>query len=242
APALYAAIRRLNKAVVVDARKARERADQTDVWTFRRFDGTNAAVVRGVHVAHFESRAFARETAGPQSRKTALVRDFAERVGLVHELAELRRSKEFADVGHDRLGVDQVVRHGRGHFLVHAHLFLDGALHADQADAKLVFEKLADGAHPAVNEMIYIVDDADAFAQLKEVLDGRDEIRRVQRAIVKRRVQPHLDIELETAHTAEIVFARIEEHAAEKIRGGFQRRRIAGTQLAIDFDERFFRR
>src|SRR4029077_20055128 len=89
AAALHATIRRLDKAVVVDARKAGERADQADVRTFRRFDGADAAIVRRVNVAHFESRAFARETAGSQSRKTALVGDFAERVGLVHELAQL---------------------------------------------------------------------------------------------------------------------------------------------------------
>src|SRR6202022_4570080 len=78
------AVRRLDKAVVVDARKAGERADQADVRTFRRFNRTDATVVRGMYVAHFESRAFARESAGSKSRKTALVGDFAERVGLVH--------------------------------------------------------------------------------------------------------------------------------------------------------------
>src|SRR5256886_9087598 len=51
----------------------------------------------------------------------------------------------------------------------------------------------------------------------------------------------HFDVEFQAADAAEIVLARVEEHAAEKVGGGFERRRIAGTQLAIDFDERFFR-
>ena len=34
----------------------------------------------------------------------------------------------------------------------------------------------------------------------------------------------------------------VEEHPVEQRRGGFQRRRIAGTQLAVDFDQRFVRR
>src|SRR5438034_2672662 len=55
----------------------------------------------------------------------SLVRNLRQRIGLVHELRKLRRSKELADRSHDWLRVDQVMRHGRGHFLVHGHLFLD---------------------------------------------------------------------------------------------------------------------
>ena len=76
-------------------------------------------------------------------------------------------TEEFADRGHNRLGVHQVVRHGRGHFLVHAHLFLDGAFHADQADAELVFEQFADRANAAVAEMVDVVHHADVLAQLE---------------------------------------------------------------------------
>src|SRR5713226_2841159 len=236
AAALDLAVGRLDEAVVIDARKAAQRADQADVRAFRRFNRADAAVVRRVHVANFESSALARETARPESRETPLVRDFAERVGLVHELAELRRTEELADRGHDRFGVHQVVRHGRGHFLVHAHLFLDGALHAHQADAELVFEQLAHRANAAVAEMIDVVDHADVLPQLEEILDRRNEVRRIQRAVVQRRIETHLDVELQAAHAAEIVLARIEEHAAKKVGGRFQGRGIAGTQLAVDFD------
>src|SRR5216684_4217636 len=242
AAALDLAVGRLDEAVVVDAGEAAQGADQADVRAFRRFNRADTAVVRRVDVADFESRALARKTAGSESRKTALVRDFAERVGLVHELAELRRAEELANRGHDRLGVYQVVRHRRGHFLVHAHLFLDGAFHADEADTELVFEQLANRANATVAEMIDVVDDADVFAQLEEILDGRNEVRRIQRAVIQGRVQAHLDVELQAANAAEIVLARVEEHAAEKVRGRFQCRWIAGAQLAVDLDERFLRR
>src|SRR5262249_52813660 len=64
------AIRALDKAVFVDARKTGERTDQTDVRTFRRFDRADAAVVGGVYVADFESGALAAQTARPEGRKT----------------------------------------------------------------------------------------------------------------------------------------------------------------------------
>src|SRR6202035_632786 len=180
ASALHFAIWRLDEPIVVDARKARQRADQADVRTFWRFDRADAAVVRRVNVAHFESGAFARETTGTKGRQTPLVSDFAKRIGLVHELAELRRAEEFADRGHDRLGVDQVVRHRRGHFLVHAHLFLDGAFHADEADAELIFEQLTNRANAAVAEVVDVIHNADVFAQLEQVLDRRNKVRRIQ--------------------------------------------------------------
>src|SRR5258708_238959 len=135
AAALDLAVGRFDETVVVDAREAAQRADQADVRAFRRFNRADTAVVRRVHVANFESSALARESARPKGRETPLVRGFAERVSLVHELAELRRTKDLADRSHNRLGVHQVVRHGRGHFLAHAHLFLDAAFHADEADA-----------------------------------------------------------------------------------------------------------
>ena len=180
-PSLHAAVGRLDEAVLVDARKARQRADQADVRTFRRLNRADAAVVRRVNVAHFEAGAFTRQTARPKRRETPLVRDLGERVGLVHELRQLRRAEELADRGHHRLGVDQVVRHRRRHFLIHAHLFLDGALHADQADAELVLHQLADRADAAVAEMIDVIDQADVLAQLEQVADGRVEVLGRQR-------------------------------------------------------------
>ena len=49
-----------------------------------------------------------------------------------------------------------------------------------------------------------------------------------------------LDVELQTAHAREVVLARIEEHAFEERSGGVERWRIAGTQLAVDLDQRLF--
>ena len=144
--------------------------------------------MRGVNVADFESGALTRQTARPKGGETPLVRDLRERVGLIHELRELRRSEELADRCHDRLSVDEVVRHRRRHLLVDAHLFLDGALHADEADAELVLHQLTDRANAAVAEVIDVVHRADILAQLEQVADGRVEVLGRQRAAVEGRV------------------------------------------------------
>src|SRR5271168_2572953 len=242
APVLHLAIRRFDEAELVDPRVRRKRADQTDVRAFRRFNWTNAAVVRRVHVADFESRAFPRQAAWSQSRKTPLVRDFAQGVGLVHELRKLRAAEKFANRRHYRLGVHQIVRHGRGHFLVHGHLFLDRALHAHQADAELVFQELAHRAHAAIAQVVNVVHRAYVLAQLQQILDRRNEVRGIERALFQRSFQAQLDVKFQPAHFAEIILARVEKHSVEECRGSLQSRRIARPQLAVDFDQRFLRR
>jgi len=63
AAALHFAIGRLDKAVVVDARKQESELIKP-MFGLPAFQSGNAAVVRGVHVADFESRTLAREAAG----------------------------------------------------------------------------------------------------------------------------------------------------------------------------------
>ena len=57
ASALDPPVGRLDEAVVVDPGIAAQRRNQADVRTFRRLNRADASVVRGVHVADFESRA-----------------------------------------------------------------------------------------------------------------------------------------------------------------------------------------
>ena len=71
---LHATIRRFEKPEIIHARERRERGDETDVLTFRRFDRTDASIVRRMHVANFEACAIAGKTARPESRQASLVR------------------------------------------------------------------------------------------------------------------------------------------------------------------------
>ena len=98
-----------------------------------------------------------------------------------------------------------------------------------------------DRAHAAVAQVIDVVHRADAPAQLQQVLDGVDEVLLIERALVERRfidLVVQLDVELHAAHAREVVLARVEEHALEELGGGIERGRIAGTQLAVDLEQR----
>ena len=80
------AVRAFDKAVFVDAGVSRQRVNQTDVRAFRRFNRADTSVVGRVHVADFKTGAITGQTAGTQSRQTALVGNFRQRVVLIHKL------------------------------------------------------------------------------------------------------------------------------------------------------------
>src|SRR3954453_2651395 len=62
------AIRRLDEPVRVGPGVRRQRADETDVRSFRSLDGADTSVVRVVNVTDVEARALTRETAGTEGR------------------------------------------------------------------------------------------------------------------------------------------------------------------------------
>ena len=238
---LHLAVRRFDEAVFVHPRIGRKRIDQADVRAFRRLDRADAAVMGRVHVAHLEAGALAGQTARAKRGEAPLVGDLRQRVGLIHELRELRRAEELAHRRRRRLGVDQILRHHRVD-IDRRHALLDRALHAQQADAILIFHQLADRAHPAIAEMVDIVDVALAVAQIDQRLDHRQDVFLAQGAhgVLGGEIEPH--IHLHAADRGEIVALRIEEQRVEHRLRGIERRRLAWAHHAIDVEQRLFAR
>ena len=214
-----------------------QRVDQADVRAFRRFDRADAAIVRRVHVADFEARALARQTARAKRRKATLVGDFRQRVRLVHELRQLRRTEELANRGGGRLGVDQVVRHDCVD-IDRRHALLDGALHPQQADAVLVFQQLADRTDPAVAQVVDVVDLAPA------VLQADQNLQHLQHVFLAKdpdlvgdlgAFQTH--VHLDPADGRQVVAFAVEEQRVEHGLGGFRGGRLARTHHAIDVEQ-----
>src|SRR5437879_10584566 len=93
------AVRRFNETKFIDPREGRHRADQTDVRSFRSEEHTNAAVVRWVHIAHFESGAIAAQSTGSERGQAALVRELCQRIRLIPELRALRAPRATPERG-----------------------------------------------------------------------------------------------------------------------------------------------
>ena len=209
------AVRRLDKAVLVDARVGRERRDKTDIGTLGRFNRAYAPVVGRMHVADFETGALAGQAARPKRGQPALVGDFAQRIGLIHELRQLRRAEELLDYRRSRLVVHQLLRH-QGLDILQAHPLFDRALHADQPDAELVLDQLSDRAHAPIAEMVDIVDLAVAVLEIDQVANDFEDILAAERALLERHVDFELVIQLEAADLGEVVALGIEEQVVEE--------------------------
>ena len=147
-----------------------------------------------VDVADFETCALARQAARAECRETALMRELGERVVLIHELRQLRRTEELLDGCHDRADVDERLRRDDIRIL-DRHALAHDALHAREADTELILQEFADSAHAAVAEMVDVVRRADAVHEVQQVVDGSDDVGARDRAemILERRRAEHLE-------------------------------------------------
>ncbi len=190
-----------------------------------------------VNVADFKARTLARQTTRPKRRHAALVGDFRQRIGLIHELRQLAGAEEFTHRGHGGLGVDQVVGH-HGRYVDARHALLDGALHAQQPDAILVFQQFADRTDTTVAQVIDIVDFALAVLQVHQFLDDGQNVLGPQRGDGVLCVQVKTHVQLDAADRRQVVALRIEEQAGEQRFRRFLRRRLAGAHDAINVAQR----
>ncbi len=204
---------------------------------FRGLDRADPAVVGGMDVAHLEAGPLAGQAARAERRQPPLVGDLGQRVGLVHELRQLRGAEELAHRRRHRLGVDQIVRHRRVD-LDRAHPLAHRPLHAQQADAELVLHQLADRAHPAIAEMVDVVDLAATVLDLDQMLDDREDVLLAQHPdrVLGLELEPR--VHLDPADRRQIVALGVEEQAVEQGLGGVQGRRLARTQHAVDVEQR----
>ena len=236
---LHPAIRGFDEAVFVDPREGGEGVDQADIRPLRRLDRAHAAIVGRVNVANLKASAFARQAARTKRRKAALVRHLGQRVGLVHELAELRGAEEFANRRGGGFRVDQVLRHDRVD-LDRGHTLLDRALHPQQADAVLVFHQLADRTDAAVAEMVDIVHLATTVAQIHQGLDDGLHVFGAQGSNGVLRIQLKAHVHLHAAHGAEVVTLRVVEQAVEQCFRRLKGRRLARAHDPVDIQKRGF--
>ena len=197
-----------------------------------------------VDVADVEPGALARQATRAERRQAALARQLGQRVGLVHELAELAATEEFLHGGDDGADVDERVG-GRLVQLLDGHPLADDTLHAQEADAEGVLDELAVRADTAVAEVVDVVLRVQPAVALDEVPDDRGDVLAGDRPALTwqldaepRRDRVELLVELVAADPTEVVAAEVEEQALDELAGVVAGGRIARTQLLVDLDER----
>ncbi len=233
----HAAVGAFDKAELVDPGMGGQRVDQTDVGTLRGLDGTDTAIMGGMDVANLETGPLPGHAAGTQRRQTALVGDLRQGVGLIHELGELAGAEKFADDRRKRFGIHDVVGH-QGLGLRRAHALANCPLHPHQTDANLIFQQLANRTHPAVAQMVDIVDPAVTILELEQHIDDAQDILFTQNPHLVVTLQTQTGVHLHPAHGGEVITVFIEEQIVEQVGCRLHRWRFAGTHHAIDVDQR----
>ena len=253
----HLAVGRLHEAERVDPAVGGQRPDQTDVGTLGGLDRAHPAVVAVVDVADLHAGPVTGQTAGAQRRQAALVGQARDRVGLVHELAQLRGAEELLQRRDHGADVDQGLRRDRLDVLGR-HPLADHALHAGQTGAELVLDQLAHGPHAAVAEVVDVVGlDLDRLAvgvqvrrtgavheggvvvvETDDVADRRHDVGDGQRLLVERLAGAELLVDLVATDLGEVVALGVEVVVLQQRQRGLTRRRLAGAQLAVDVEQR----
>ena len=187
------------------------------------------------------------------------MREPGERVRLVHELRQLRGAEELLQRRDHGPDVDDRLRRDRVHVL-RGHPLADDALHPVEPDAERLLDQLADGAQPAVAEVLVLVElaadrvarehdrvggvvlrlrvDAEQVGQLDELLDEREDVLRRQHAHVVGHVDAEPLVQLVAADLRQVVALRVEEERLEQVPRVVERRRLTRALLLEDLDQR----
>ena len=191
-----------------------------------------------VDVADLEACTLTGQAARAQCGQTALVRDACGKVGLVHELGQLGGAEELLDGRHDRADVDEGLRRDvvsvlGGHALAH------DALHAAHADAELVLDQLADGAHAAVAKVVDVVEALGVIALVdgEQVAQGRDDVLLREDLLGVGHVDAELLVDLVAADASEVVALRVEVETVEQGASGVHGGGLAGALATVDLQQ-----
>ncbi len=191
------------------------------------------------------------------------MRHFGQRVVLIHELGQLRRTEELLHRRRHRLGVDQILRGqaiGLGQRQALAHRTFD----AHQTDAEGVLGHFADRTHATVAQVIDVIDGAMTVLDVDQHFQHVEDVGRlallldqnlrgfflalaevlvvVQHARTEDFLAAHAAVELHPAHARQVVAVEGEEQVEEQVLRGILGRRLARTHHAIDFHQRLQRR
>ncbi len=197
-------VRSFDKSEIVNLCINAKRRNQTDIRAFRGLDRTQTAIMGIVHVTNLETCTLTRQTAGAQSRQTALMGDFSQRVRLVHELRQRISAEERVDNRRNRLGIDKVNR--SEHLIVtHVHALADSARHTCQTHTELVVELLPDCAHTAVAQVVDIVDISLRVDKFDKILDNLDDILLRQNLNIHRSGQTQFLVDAVAAHLTKVI-------------------------------------
>jgi len=172
------------------------------------------------------------------------VRQLAQGVGLIHELAQLRAAEEFLHLRHDRLRVHEVLRH-QVLRTDRVHAVTGRLLQLRQTIANLILQQLAHAAHAAVPKVIDIIHLVVRLRDASQLLDYANHVgfgQRTRRLYTGRTLDLEAAINLVTSHRAQIIALLGRERILEQAARRLNRNRVTGTHALEELRQGFFKR
>src|SRR5207302_177632 len=118
------------------------------------------------------------------------------------------------------------------------HALLDHALHAQQADAELVLDQLANGAHATIAEMVDVVGGAFAVVDAHHLANNFHQVVGRQNAYGDVRLKSKAFVDLVPTNLPEVVPSEVEEQGVQQRSGVVGVRRVTGTETPIKLEQR----
>ena len=193
--------------------------------------------MRRVHVAHFKTRAFARQATRAERGNTALVSDFRQRVVLIHKLRQLRRAEEFFDRGGNRFLVNQIFRRQLFGFNLAQALF-NRALEAHQTNAESIGCHFTDATDAAITEVVNIINRTVTIFNGNQCFQDADNIFPGENTATFFFLNPQAAIEFHPPDAGKIIAFFIEKEIFKKTIRRIFRWRLTRTHHAINFRPR----
>ncbi len=212
--------------------------EQADVGTLGCLDGTHPPVLGVVHVPDFESRPLAREPTRSEGAEAPLVGELRQRVGLVHELRQLRTPEEGLDHCAHGPGVHQIVQRDLLRVVVDAHSLLDEPRHPRQPHRELVGDELTHRPDPPVAQVVDVVRVPATLGELQQIADDGHEVLAREDRVLGRHVDLETLIDLVAPDSPQVVPLRVEEQALERRAGGLEVGGLTGAQQRVDLLQR----
>ena len=209
------AVRCFDESELVHACMDSKRGNQTDVRTFRRLNRTKPSVVCVVNVTNLKACALTRQTARSERRCTALVRDFRQRICLIHELRQLICAEELIDHACNGTRVYQLARCNIL-AVTNAQSLLNRTRHAREAKIKRCFKLLANCPNTTVRQVVDVIHWHLRVTNVDEVLHNRYDVIHGKRCDIEWNRHVELFINTIASNNTEIVALRIKEQLLEQ--------------------------
>jgi len=192
-----------------------------------------------VYVTDIEASALAAQTARAEGREGALVAQFCQRVGLIHELGELAGAEELTHGGNHRADVNEADR-GEIFLVTNGHALFNDAFHTAQANAQFILNQFANSLNAAVAEVINIILVLSLVVDQNHAADEVNDIPGSNIAVRDRNAihEVELLIELVAAHPLQVIMALVKELFFDECAGIIKGGGIAGAHALEEFDQR----